>query len=203
MNNRGMLIILSGPSGSGKGTIVRQLLEQRDDTVLSVSVTTRAPRTGEREGVHYYFKTKQEFERLIENGELLEYAEYNGDYYGTPVKPVEKCVREGKNVILEIEVQGAEKVMDKREDIVSIFITAPSLTELERRLRRRGSETDASIEQRLKIARWELTRAFRYDYVVLNDEVPLAVERIQAIISAESMRFARMENFILEVINNA
>lgn len=203
MNNRGMLIILSGPSGSGKGTIVRQLLEQRDDTVLSVSVTTRAPRTGEREGVHYYFKTKQEFERLIENGELLEYAEYNGDYYGTPVRPVEKCVREGKNVILEIEVQGAEKVMDKREDIVSIFITAPSLTELERRLRRRGSETDASIEQRLKIARWELTRAFRYDYVVLNDEVPLAVERIQAIISAESMRFARMENFILEVINNA
>jgi guanylate kinase len=203
MNNRGMLIILSGPSGSGKGTIVRQLLEQRDDTVLSVSVTTRAPRTGEREGVHYYFKTKQEFERLIENGELLEYAEYNGDYYGTPVKPVEKCVREGKNVILEIEVQGAEKVMDKREDIVSIFITAPSLTELERRLRRRGSETDASIEQRLKIARWELTRAFRYDYVVLNDEVPLAVERIQAIISAESMRFARMEDFILEVINNA
>lgn len=203
MNNRGMLIILSGPSGSGKGTIVRQLLKQRDDTVLSVSVTTRAPRTGEREGVHYYFKTKQEFERLIENGELLEYAEYNGDYYGTPVKPVEKCVREGKNVILEIEVQGAEKVMDKREDIVSIFITAPSLTELERRLRRRGSETDASIEQRLKIARWELTRAFRYDYVVLNDEVPLAVERIQAIISAESMRFARMEDFILEVINNA
>ncbi len=203
MNNRGMLIILSGPSGSGKGTIVRQLLKQRDDTVLSVSVTTRAPRTGEREGVHYYFKTEQEFERLIENGELLEYAEYNGDYYGTPVKPVEKCVREGKNVILEIEVQGAEKVMDKREDIVSIFITAPSLTELERRLRRRGSETDASIEQRLKIARWELTRAFRYDYVVLNDEVPLAVERIQAIISAESMRFARMENFILEVINNA
>lgn len=203
MNNRGMLIILSGPSGSGKGTIVRQLLKQRDDTVLSVSVTTRAPRTGEREGVHYYFKTKQEFERLIENGELLEYAEYNGDYYGTPVKPVEKCVREGKNVILEIEVQGAEKVMDKREDIVSIFITAPSLTELERRLRRRGSETDASIEQRLKIARWELTRAFRYDYVVMNDKVHSAVERIQAIISAESMRFARMENFILEVINNA
>jgi guanylate kinase len=203
MNNRGMLIILSGPSGSGKGTIVRQLLEQRDDTVLSVSVTTRAPRTGEREGVHYYFKTKQEFERLIENGELLEYAEYNGDYYGTPVRPVEKCVREGKNVILEIEVQGAEKVMDKREDIVSIFITAPSLTELERRLRRRGSETDASIEQRLKIARWELTRAFRYDYVVMNDKVHSAVERIQAIIIAESMRFARMEDFILEVINNA
>ena len=203
MNNRGMLIILSGPSGSGKGTIVRQLLKQRYDTVLYVTVTTRAPRTGEREGVHYYFKTKQEFERLIENGELLEYAEYNGDYYGTPVKPVEKCVREGKNVILEIEVQGAEKVMDKREDIVSIFITAPSLTELERRLRRRGSETDASIEQRLKIARWELTRAFRYDYVVMNDKVHSAVERIQAIISAESMRFARMEDFILEVINNA
>ena len=111
---------------------------------------------------------------------------------------------DGKNVILEIEVQGAEKVMDRQQpDVVSIFITIPSLAELERRLRQRGTETEDSIEQRLKIARHELSRAFRYDYVVLNDEVPLAVERIHTIISAESMRYSRMENYILEVINNA
>lgn len=203
MNKRGMLIILSGPSGSGKGTIVQQLLNERDDTVLSVSATTRAPRAGEREGVHYYFISRKEFEKLIKNDELLEYAEYNGNYYGTPAKPVKKFLDEGKNVILEIEVQGAEKVMDNQSGFVSIFITTPSLSELERRLRQRGSETDDSIEQRMKIARWELSRAFRYDYVVLNDDVSLAVERIQTIITAESMRYSRMENYILEVINNA
>lgn len=204
MNKRGMLIILSGPSGSGKGTIVQQLLSERDDTVLSISATTRSPRTGEQDGVHYYFKTREEFEKLIDNGELLEYAEYNGNYYGTPAEPIERFLAEGKNVILEIEVQGAEKVMDRQQpDVVSIFITIPSLAELERRLRQRGTETEDSIENRLKIARHELSRAFRYDYVVLNDEVPLAVERIHTIISAESMRYSRMENYILEVINNA
>jgi len=128
MNKRGMLIILSGPSGSGKGTIVQQLLSERDDTVLSISATTRSPRTGEQDGVHYYFKTREEFEKLIENGELLEYAEYNGNYYGTPAEPIERFLSEGKNVILEIEVQGAEKVMDRQQpDVVSIFITIPSL----------------------------------------------------------------------------
>jgi guanylate kinase len=203
MNKRGMLVILSGPSGSGKGTIVNQLLSERDDTVLSVSATTRAPRIGEQEGVHYYFKSREEFEELIKNGDLLEYAEYNGNYYGTPIEPIKKFVNEGKNVILEIEVQGAEKVMDNQSDVVSIFITTPSLSELEQRLRKRGTESNNTVEKRMKIARWELTRAFRYDYVVINDEVPLAVERIQTIISAESMRYTRMDNYILEVINNA
>ncbi|MDD2361337.1 MAG: guanylate kinase [Oscillospiraceae bacterium] len=203
MNKRGMLIILSGPSGSGKGTIVRRLLKARDDTVLSISATTRSPRCGEQEGIHYYFKTHSEFKELIKQGELLEFAEYNGNYYGTPEEPVRKHLIEGKNVILEIEVQGAERVMNYRSDLVSIFITIPTMVELERRLHERGSESEETICRRMEIARRELSRAFRYDYVVLNDEVPLAVERINTIINAESMRYSRMENYIMEVINNA
>ncbi len=203
MNNRGMLIVLSGPSGSGKGTIIKSLLQKRDDTVLSISVTTRAPRPGEEEGVHYFFRTREEFERMAEHRKLLEYAEYNGNYYGTPEEAIDRWVSEGKNVILEIEVQGAEKVMDYRADLVSIFITIPSMAELERRLRERATETEEMICGRMQVARRELTRAFRYDYVVLNDEVELAVERINTIIDAEKMRYSRMENTILEVLNNA
>ena len=151
---KGVLIVLSGPSGSGKGTLVKKLLEQRDDTVLSVSVTTRQPRPGEIEGVHYYFRTRKQ-------------------------------------------------VMNHRSDLVSIFITIPSMKELEQRLRGRGTETEESIQGRLQVARQELSRAFRYQYVVLNDEVDRAVERIQTIIEAEKMRYAYMEDLILEVMNDA
>lgn len=203
MSNRGMLIILSGPSGSGKGTIIKRLLQERTDTVLSISATTRAPRPGERDNVHYYFKTREEFETLIARGALLEYAEYNGNYYGTPEEPIREWLHRGKNVILEIEVQGAEKVMDHRSDLVSVFITIPSMEELERRLRDRGTETEEKICGRMAVARRELARAFRYDYVVLNDEVELAVQRIQTIINAEQMRYSRMEQLVLEVLENA
>lgn len=200
--NRGMLIILSGPSGSGKGTIIKSLLQKRQDTVLSISVTTREPRPGEVDGVHYFFRTREEFEELIREKKLLEYAEYNGNYYGTPEEAIDSWVSEGKNVILEIEVQGAEKVMDYRSDLVSIFITIPSMEELERRLRERGTETEDKIRGRMQVAKRELTRAFRYDYVVLNDEVERAVERIDTIINAEQMRYARMENYVLEVLKD-
>ncbi|HIW73940.1 MAG TPA: guanylate kinase [Firmicutes bacterium] len=203
MSDRGMLIILSGPSGSGKGTIIKRLLQERADTVLSISATTRAPRPGELNNVHYFFRTREEFEELIRTGALLEYAEYNGNYYGTPEDPIRKWLEQGKNVILEIEVQGAEKVMDYRSDLVSVFITIPSMTELERRLRSRGTETEDKIQGRLAVARRELARAFRYDYVVLNDEVELAVERIHTIINAEKMRYSRMEKTVLEVLENA
>ena len=202
-NSRGTLIVLSGPSGSGKGTIIRQLLHERDDTVLSVSVTTRAPRPGEQEGVHYFFRTREEFEEMIREDRLLEYAEYNGNYYGTPEDAVRRVLAEGKNVLLEIEVQGAEQVMDHRSDLVSVFITIPSMAELERRLRERGTESEKTIGSRMAVARRELKRAFRYDYVVLNDEVPLAVRRIHTIIDAESMRYARMEKTVMEVLENA
>lgn len=202
MNRRGMLIVLSGPSGSGKGTIIKSLLQQREDTVLSISVTTRAPRPGEEDGVHYFFRTREEFEELIRRNALLEFAEYNGNYYGTPEEAITGWLNQGKNVLLEIEVQGAEKVMDFRSDLVSIFITIPSMVELERRLRDRGTETEDKIRGRMEVARRELTRAFRYDYVVLNDEVELAVKRINTIIDAEQMRYARMENYVLEVLED-
>ena len=203
MNNHGMLIILSGPSGSGKGTIIKRLLLERDDTVLSISATTRKPRPGEEDGKHYYFHTREEFEDLIRRGALLEYAEYNGNYYGTPEDPIKEWLNNGKNVILEIEVQGAEEVMNHRSDLVSVFITIPSMKELERRLRDRGTENEDTIRGRMKVARRELTRAFRYDYVVLNDEVELAVNRIHTIINAEKMRYSRMEEYVMEVLENA
>ncbi len=198
-NKEGMLIVLSGPSGSGKGTIIKSLLEKRKDTVLSISMTTRDPRFGEQEGVHYFFRTREEFEQTIANDGFLEYAEYNGNYYGTPIAPIQRWLYEGKNVILEIEVQGAEKVMDKWEDLVSIFLAVPSMEELEHRLRGRGTETDEVIERRLAAAQQELTRVFRYQYVVLNDEVEQAVARINTIIDAENLRYSRMENTVKEV----
>lgn len=201
-SKRGFLIALSGPSGSGKGTIVKSLLSQRDDMVLSVSMTTRAPRPGEVDGVHYHFVTRELFEETIRQDGFLEYAEYNGNYYGTPSAPINQWLSEGKTVILEIEVQGAEKVMDHRSDLVSIFITIPSVEELERRLRGRGTETEEVIRKRMKTAQYELGRAFRYQYVVLNDEVELATARINTIVDAESMRYSRMENTILEVLKD-
>ena len=199
MNKQGLLIVLSGPSGSGKGTIVKSLLSQRDDTVLSVSMTTRDPRPGEVDGMHYHFVTKEQFEATIAEDGLLEYAAYNGNYYGTPIAPVQKLLDEGKNVLLEIEVQGAEKVMDKRPDVVSIFITTPSKFELERRLRGRGTETEEVILKRLEAAKYEISRAFRYQYVVLNDEIEAATDRISTIIAAENMRYSRAKNTLLEV----
>ena len=201
-NKKGFLITLSGPSGSGKGTIVKSLLNQYEDMVLSVSMTTRAPRPGEVDGVHYHFVTREVFEETIRKDGFLEYAEYNGNYYGTPVAPINQLLNEGKVVILEIEVQGAEKVMDHRSDVVSIFITIPSVEELERRLRGRGTETEEVIRKRMQTAQYELGRAFRYNYVVLNDEVERAVTRIRTIVDAESMRYSRMENTILEVLKD-
>ena len=201
-NKKGLLIIFSGPSGSGKGTIMKSLLASREDTVLSVSMTTRAPRPGEIDGYHYHFVTREEFEKTIAEDGFLEYAEYNGNFYGTPEAPIRRLLNEGKNVMLEIEVQGAEKVMDHRSDVVSIFITTPSYAELERRLRGRGTEPEEVIQKRMKTSQYELSRAFRYQYIVLNDEVDKAVDRITTIIDAEHMRYSRMENTILEVLKD-
>lgn len=201
-NKKGLLIIFSGPSGSGKGTIMKSLLASRDDTVLSVSMTTRAPRPGEIDGYHYHFVSHEEFQKTIEEDGFLEYAEYNGNFYGTPEAPIRRLLNEGKNVMLEIEVQGAEKVMDHRSDVVSIFITIPSFEELERRLRGRGTEPEEVIQGRMKTSQYELSRAFRYQYIVLNDEVEKAVNRINTIIDAEYMRYSRMENTILEVLKD-
>ena len=202
-NKTGLLMVLSGPSGSGKGTVVRRLLDGQSDTMLSVSATTRPPRPGEQDGVHYFFFTRERFEQMIAENAFLEYAEYNGNYYGTPKAPVEAWLAQGKNVLLEIEVQGAEQVMHTGVPLVSLFVTVPSMAELERRLRGRGTEDDACVRRRLQTAVGELKKAYLYDYVIMNDEVERAVARIQTVMDAERMRYARMENSITEVLKDA
>ncbi len=182
MNKEGKLIVFSGPSGCGKGTVLKEWLASRDDTVVSVSVTTRAPRVGEEDGVHYFFRTRQEVEQMVENGELLEHAEYSGNLYGTPLPPINAWLAEGKNVVLEIEVQGAETVMRKCEGALTVFIVPPSLEELERRLRGRGTETEESIAMRLAAAKKEFSAAKLYDYIVCNDTVEKAVARLDALL---------------------
>ncbi len=199
---RGALIILSGPSGCGKGTVLAQVLAARDDTVLSVSMTTRAPRPGDVDGVHYHFRTREQFEETIAEDGLLEYAEYNGNYYGTPIGPIEQMLAAGTNVVLEIEVQGAEKVMARCPEHISIFILPPSLAELERRLRGRGTETEEVIARRMAAAVEEIRHAGSYQYVVLNDDVETAVRRVNTIIDAETMRYPHMENTVLEVMKD-
>ncbi len=184
----GLLIVFSGPSGCGKGTLVAKLLQERADTVLSVSVTTRAPRPGEIDGVHYFFKTREEVEQMIREDALLEYAQYSGNYYGTPRAAVEEHLRAGHNVILEIDVQGAVQVMERCSDYVSIFLTVPSIEELERRLRGRGTEAEEWIQTRMQAAKSELEYIDRYQYTVLNDEVDVAFERLNAIIETEKSR---------------
>jgi len=182
MNKEGKLIILSGSSGCGKGTVLKAWLASRDDTVVSVSVTTRQPREGEIDGVHYFFRSHAEVERMIANDELLEYAEYSGNLYGTPIAPINAWLAEGKNVILEIEVQGAKKVMQKRADALTVFIVPPSLEELEYRLRGRGTESEGSITMRLAAAKNEFLAAKLYDYIVCNDTVDKAVARLDALL---------------------
>lgn len=182
MNKKGKLIVLSGSSGCGKGTVLKAWLASRDDTVVSVSVTTRQPREGEIDGVHYFFRTHAEVERMIANDELLEYAEYSGNLYGTPIAPINAWLDAGKNVILEIEVQGAEKVMKKCEDALSVFIVPTSVEELERRLRGRGTETEESIALRLAAAKTEFLAVKLYDYIVCNDTVEKAVARLDALL---------------------
>ena len=196
--SRGLLIVFSGPSGCGKGTVLSQLLAQRDDTVLSVSVTTRPPRPGDVDGVQYFFRSREQVEEMIANDELLEYAEYSGNYYGTPRAAVEQQLNEGKNVILEIEVQGAMKVMKRVSDYVSVFLAIPSMEELERRLRGRGTESDEVIQKRLSAAAFELDKMNEYQYLVLNDDVSTAVDALNTIIEAEKLRYFRAKNNLEE-----
>jgi guanylate kinase len=195
---RGLLIVFSGPSGCGKGTIVSQILAKRADTALSVSITTRDPRPGEIDGVHYYFINRERAEEMIRSGEMLEHAEYNGNYYGTPRAAVEAQLEAGINVILEIEVQGALQVMERVPDHVSVFLAVPSMDELERRLRNRGTETEASVQRRLAAAEFELQHACDYQYLVLNDDISAAVERLNTIIEAENLRYSRMKTIMEE-----
>lgn len=189
---RGLLIVLSGPSGVGKGTVCGALRKQDTDILYSVSATTRSPREGEIDGVNYFFKTREDFEEMIKNDQLLEWAEYVGNFYGTPVDYVEKTLSEGKDIILEIEVQGALKVREKFAEGVFIFLMPPSLAELRSRIVNRGTETEDLINNRMTVAKDEIEMMDKYDYVVENDEVHLAVERIKAIVISEHCRKDRL-----------
>lgn len=190
MIKKGLLIVISGPSGAGKGTVVNEIKKDAEYS-LSVSATTRSPRTGEQDGVHYFFKTIEQFEEMIKNKELLEYAQFCENYYGTPISYVNKRLDEGLNVILEIEVQGALQVKEIYPEAVLVFLVPPSLDELERRLRGRGTETDDKISMRLKRAKEEFELMDKYDYIVVNNEVDTAVCDIKTIVKAEKMRSLR------------
>jgi len=193
VKERGLLIVLSGPSGVGKGTVRKALFSQPDIQLqYSISVTTRQPREGEVDGVDYFFKTREQFEHMIRNNELLEWAEYVGNYYGTPIEYVEKTLQEGKDVFLEIEVQGAMQVRKVFPEALFIFLAPPSLSELRKRIETRGTESEELIRDRLKAAKEELEMMDAYDYVVENDKVELACERIKAIVVAEHCRRERV-----------
>ncbi|MBC5628443.1 guanylate kinase [Clostridium sp. NSJ-6] len=197
-NNKGLLIVVSGPSGAGKGTICKALLEKHDDLFISVSATTRQPRAGEVDGVNYHFITKEDFIKRVEQKDFLEYAEVYGNYYGTPKSRVEEMIDSGKNVILEIDIQGALKVKENFKEGVFIFILPPSMEELKQRIIKRGSETPESLMRRFKSAYQEINYISKYNYAVVNDVVDVAVSKVEGIITAEKCRVDRIKDTILD-----
>ncbi len=201
--SKGLLLVISAPSGGGKGTILKELFAQDPNLRLSVSATTRSPRPGEENGKHYYFLSKEEFEGLIREGKMLEHASYVGNYYGTPREPVERWMEQGNDVVLEIEVKGGAQVKKLMPECVSVFILPPSMKVLEKRLRGRGTEEEATIRQRLAKAREEIPCARDYDYIVYNDRLEDAVSDLQAIIRGEKLRFSRNTDSIERVLEDA
>ena len=182
MNKKGTLFVITGPSGAGKGTVLKQVIQSLEGLYFSVSATTRKPREGEVDGVHYHFLTKERFEELIEKDRFLEYARYAENYYGTPLDPVEEHLEQGHDVILEIELQGALQVKRRLSKAVLVFIAPPSFEELENRLRGRGTETEEVIRKRLAIARQECANMDEFRFIVVNDKVEDAADRLRAII---------------------
>ena len=199
MDQKGILMVLSGFSGAGKGTLVKGLLQKYDNYALSISMTTRAPREGERDGVEYFFTDRQHFEETIEQNGLVEYASYCGNYYGTPRAYVEEQMAAGKNVILEIELQGALKIKEKFPESLLIFVTPPSAGELKRRLEKRGTESAEVIAQRLARATEESEGIEAYDYIVVNDDLEACVEEIHRLVDAARRAPVRNTEFINEI----
>lgn len=199
MKQKGLLIVISGFSGAGKGTLVKALLQKYDDYALSISMTTRAPRPGERDGVEYFFSTREEFEKTIAEDGLVEYATYCDNYYGTPKAYVEEQLSIGKNVILEIEIQGALKIKEKFPESLLIFITPPNAAELKRRLEGRGTETPEVIAKRLARACEESEGVEAYDYIVVNDILEECVENVHELVDAARQTPVRRKEFIKEI----
>lgn len=198
----GRLIIISSPSGGGKGTLIREVLQRLPDVQLSVSFTTRQIRDGEQDGREYFFVDRDRFEKLIARGELLEYATVHGNYYGTSVSQVHRTIESGIDVILEIDVQGAGIIFEKMPDVVSIFILPPSFSTLEQRLRRRGTETDQELSLRLANAHAEVEHYKEFKYVVINEDIERAASGIEAIIAAERLRMDRQEAGVRAILDS-
>jgi len=199
MKKKGLLIVISGPSGAGKGTICKEWLKRNPEAVLSISATTRKPRPTEVDGVNYFFISRERFEKMIENNEFLEYAEVYNNYYGTPRKFVQEKLIEGRDVILEIDIQGALQIKERFEDGVFIFIVPPTMDELKRRIVKRGTEHPDVILQRFTSAFEEINFITRYNYVVVNDKIEEAVRKIDAIILAEKCRVDRNNYLIMQL----
>ncbi|MBR0423589.1 MAG: guanylate kinase [Clostridia bacterium] len=199
---KGCLIIFSGPSGAGKDTILSKVMAKKDNLKLSISHTTRVPRENEVNGKSYYFVSEKEFMEMVKNGEMLEYAKYCGNYYGTSVVKVKDELEKGNDVILEIEVQGAEQVMKKIPEALSIFVLPPSLDELKIRLKNRGTDSDEVINRRVKEAENEIALAHNYDYVIINDDIEKSVEQEFKIIELQEMKSQKMKHIIDEVLNS-
>lgn len=199
--NKGGVFIVSGPSGSGKDTVLAELFRNKPDLLFSISSITRAMRPGEREGEKYNFISREKFEDMIKNDELLEHNIFVGNYYGTPRKPVEKAVNEGKNIIIEVDVNGAAQIRQKLPEAVSIFIMPPSFAELKRRLVGRGTESEELIEKRLDSALGEIKRAAEYDYIIVNDSITAAADDIMSVILSSSFKTDRQKKIIDEVLS--
>lgn len=195
----GLLIVMSGFSGAGKGTLMKRLLNDYEDYAFSVSMTTRAPRVGEVDGKDYFFVTRETFEKNIENDGFVEYAEYCGNYYGTPRAYVEEQLRNGKNVILDIEVQGAMQIKAKFPNALMVFVTPPSIDVLLKRLRARGTETEDVIQKRINQAKEESSRMDKYEYIVINDDLDTAVKEMHEIVCSAKFATSRCSDFMTEI----
>jgi guanylate kinase len=194
----GQLIVMSGPSGVGKSTVVKQIMQRLQNLRFSVSATTRPIRPGEVNGVNYYFVSRERFAQMIDDGELLEYTNYVGNFYGTPEKPLDEALQNGYDILLDIEVEGALNVKKRRPDAILIFVGAPSFGELRHRLENRGDTAPDLIIQRLERAKWEYSMAENYDYLVINDAVDVCSNEILSIISAEKCRTHRRAHYLKE-----
>ena len=200
MKRKGRLIVISGPSGVGKGTVVNRLMDRDPRVRLSISATTRPKRPSETDGIQYHFVTHEEFEQMIRDDQFLEHAQYVGNRYGTPEKAVNEMLEQGFDVVLEIEVQGGIQVMRRRPDAITVFIVAPSFEELARRLRGRGDTDEEKVQMRLQQARMEYLVAPQYQYIVVNDEVENAVDDVQAILRTQDLRSELQQHLLKEAL---